>query len=234
VDLFVSWVDREWSEDWAAEWLRPFDKPYCAFRRGVSCEEFVKKVNEALRDAKNCEDLMHVLNGSPLSVELTTLVDEAIIPHAMYCGQLSAMGRLHPAKVSLFDPKDILKDIYDHLDITSIPWSLAARTKMSEGATFALLKRHKPKINVDYIYVYVGSKSFLLRPLLMGALSEDGPQVVYAEFQEDTHPKFSRQTGVVFLVRDKPGGPIRATPVTLQPLEYSKASQSIDNVYWGQ
>ena len=230
VDFFIQWADAEWLGDLSAEWTRPFGKPYCPADRVKSCEE----LKQFLSGAQNCNELMQLLNGKPLSIELTSNAEDVLLTHLMACGHISAMGRLRPAKVTLFDAEHILKDIYYHLDATSIPWSLGGRSKYSGGGTFAQLKARKPSENDDYIYLDLHERSYLLRPLFMGALSDDGPQVVYAEFQEDTHPKFSRQTGVVFLVRDKSGGPIRATPVTLLPLEYSKAPLSIDHVYWGQ
>ena len=218
VDFFVQWADSQWLGDLSQDWQRPFQKPFKLLGKDIS----------------NCGELTHALNGGPLSIELTTRGYNEVNPFVMGCADTSVMGRLHPAKLKLFDAGHLLEDLYLHLDAVSLPWSLGARTNHADGATYAQLKARKPAKDDDYLFLDLHERTYLLRPILMGALSADGPEVVYAVFEEDEHPKMNRQTGVVLLVRDQAKGLVKAIPVTLLPPEYSKAPPPIDHVYWGQ
>jgi hypothetical protein len=204
------WASSVWYSDIELFWTKSFSKPATLYGQQVH----------------NCDGLMRALDGRPLTFDISATNQQLLA-----CATATALGNLTQPTHMLFNGDTLTRDVFRHLDVGSMPWSLGKGLNKEGSFTMAeaKLKMSDPTDN-QRLWVRLGEHDYQLNFVAMGDFLGDGKQSVYCEFEDNPvsgkEPYFQ---GAVWLRRDAKGGPIRAEPIVLRYPQYLHPSPWLRN-----
>jgi hypothetical protein len=142
------------------------------------------------------------------------------------------VGRINQPRRFLFNSDGLDKEIYQHLDMSSLNWGeLDARLGRTGPYTLAQLSLKRVQFSKNQVSFHVRERRYQINIIILADFEGNGGQQIYCElYYYDNKTK----EGVDFpmlLTREKMGGPIIAKPVYVKkPASFRLPKEVRDNM----
>lgn len=160
---------------------------------------------------QTCSELVDAMQGDAITYQfqLENKVGTCIVA--------SLAGNVRAPRSLLFDEKNISQEIYNNLDMDTMPWHLtfedSHKHKIENITSIA-----RQKIQKNQISFKQDETIFSINIFSLGDFKSDGSQQALAWLHLVDSKKV--EDGYILLSRDNAGGPIHAEPIVLRPMAY--------------
>jgi hypothetical protein len=176
---------------------------------------------------KNCSDLERVLAGKPYNYEVAR-----DIRGADYCPMVTMVGRIAQPRRALFNSDKPDREIYQHLDMSSLHWGDLDTQLGRKGAyTLAQLSLKGVDLNKNQIAFNVGKRNYEIDIYFLADFEGDGGQQIYCALRYYDNKIKDDVEYPMLLTREKKGGPIIAKPIYVKkPASFKLPKEILDNM----
>jgi hypothetical protein len=179
------------------------------------------------QEIHNCSDLEKALDGKPYSHDV-----DREVGYDGFCPLVTMQARISRPRRALFDADRPDKDIYEHLDISTLHWGdLDARLGRKGPYTLAQLSLKKVYLYTNQVSFDLGERGYQINILILADFEGDGEQQIFCDLRYYDNKTGERASFPVLLTREKKGGVIVAKPVYVKkPVSFKLPQDVLDNM----
>ena len=160
----------------------------------------------------NCDELATALKGRGIFFTMGITAQDDYET----CFSVSLYGRALLPQTFMFDSDHVTREIFRHLNVGTVPWSLNRRLGKKGAYHFSEAPVTDVDLQIDRIDMLVDHRLFSIYVDAASDFLRNGRQQLLADWVENDLHTHEYHEGLMLLVRTRPGGPIVAQPIPLR------------------